>query len=343
MSDINSLKKKNNSLIIEIWKYFLIFSVLILAFLWTFQVIFFDSYYKATKIKDAKNVANDIKSSNANDLQSLINEKSLEKEVCIEISDNGAIPLYSSRYHGKGCLANANSMIYKSDFIISNKENDIYYIKNKYYDNDTVVYALKLNDSNYAFINTSIEPIESTASILTKQLIIITIVVLILSFIISFFISKHISKPIIDINDKAKQIGKRKTINFKTNTNITELNELSNTLKSAQDELNKTNDLRRDLMANISHDLKTPLTMIKAYAEMSIDIHKNNEDKQRKDMETIIEEADRLTLLVSDILTLSKMQSNVEILNIEEFDIIELITNILKRYEYLQETEKQET
>ena len=93
------------------------------------------------------------------------------------------------------------------------------------------------------------------------------------------------------------------------------------------------------ISANISHDLKTPLTMIKAYAEMSIDIHKNNEDKQRKDMETIIEEADRLTLLVSDILTLSKMQSNVEILNIEEFDIIELITNILKRYEYLQETE----
>ena len=92
-------------------------------------------------------------------------------------------------------------------------------------------------------------------------------------------------------------------------------------------------------MANVSHDLKTPLTMIKAYAEMSVDLHSNNKEKQEEDMKTIIDETDRLSNLVGDILTLSKMQSNMEELNIEEFNLIELIDNILNKYKYLEELE----
>ena len=113
---------RKNSLISVIWKYFLIFSVLILAFLWTFQVIFFDTYYEYNKIQDARSVALTIKNNkNSNNLKNIINEKSLEKEVCVEISDDGGIPLFSSTYRGKGCLiGNINSFLYKSDFINSN-------------------------------------------------------------------------------------------------------------------------------------------------------------------------------------------------------------------------------
>ena len=92
-------------------------------------------------------------------------------------------------------------------------------------------------------------------------------------------------------------------------------------------------------MANVSHDLKTPLTMIKAYAEMSVDLHSNNLEKQKEDMKTIIEETDRLSNLVGDILTLSKMQTNMEELKYEEFDLVELINTILNRYKYLEELE----
>lgn len=332
---------KKNSLNIEIWKYFLIFSILILAILWIIQVIFFDKYYEYSKIQDAKHVASVIKKNkNQINIQTLINEKSLEKEVCIEISDDGAIPIYSSTYRGKGCLiGNINSLIYKSDFINSNLSHKTYKVTNPNYDNKNFVYAIKLENNNYAFINTSIEAVDGTASILTKQLIFITFIVLMLSFIISYYISKHISKPIIDINEKAKLISKNKVIDFNADTKINELNELSKTLEAANIELNKTDELRRDLMANVSHDLKTPLTMIKAYAEMSTDLHINNPEKQKEDMKTIIEESDRLTNLVGDILTLSKMQSNMDKLNYEQFDLIELINNILTRYKYLEELE----
>ncbi len=331
---------KKNSLIFHIWKYFLLFSILILFFLWTFQVIFFDKYYELNKISDAKLVAATIMNNkNSNNLQDIINKESLEKEVCIEISDDGALPIYSSTYRGKGCLiGNINSYIYKSDFINSNRNHQTYKINNPNFDNNTFVYAIKLENNNYAFINTSIEPVESIVGILRNQLIIITILVLVLSLIISYYISKYISKPIISINNKAKKLN-RKDTNFNSNTNIEEIKELEETLNNTKEELQRTEELRRDLMANVSHDLKTPLTMIKAYAEMSIDLHKDNEEKQKEDINTIIDETERLTILVNDILTLSKMQNNIEKLELEEIDLVELINSIINKYKYLEELE----
>ena len=92
-------------------------------------------------------------------------------------------------------------------------------------------------------------------------------------------------------------------------------------------------------MANVSHDLKTPLTMIKAYAEMAIDLHSKSKKKQKEDIEIITSEVDRLSLLVEDILELSKMQSNIENINKEDFDLISLSNDILKKYSLYQETE----
>ena len=75
--------------------------------------------------------------------------------------------------------------------------------------------------------------------------------------------------------------------------------------------------------------------MIKATAEMAKDLHKKDSKKQEEDMNTIISEVDRLTILVNDILELSKMESIVEKLNWEEFDLIETIEDILKKYNVL--------
>ena len=114
--------KKTTTLIKEIWKYFLLFSIFILLFLWTTEVFFFDRYYRNNKIKDTKEVANTIiKSNNSEQLQDILNQKSMEKEVCIEIVDDGGLPIYLASFHGKGCLPNNISNInFKSKFISSN-------------------------------------------------------------------------------------------------------------------------------------------------------------------------------------------------------------------------------
>ena len=222
----------------------------------------------------------------------------------------------------------------------SKEEKKEYQLTSRNNDMTTIVYALKLNDERYAFVNASITPVSGITTLITKQLTVMTILALTLAFVLAYFISKHISNPIKEINDKAKDLAKGNfNINFDNDTKITEINDLSKTLNYAKDELSKTDEYRRDLMANVSHDLKTPLTMIKAYAEMSMDLHAKNSEKQKEDMNIIISESDRLTTLVNDILTLSVMQSHLDTLELTEFDLIELTKNILKKYKLYQETE----
>jgi signal transduction histidine kinase len=128
-------------------------------------------------------------------------------------------------------------------------------------------------------------------------------------------------------------------VSFDVDTNLYEINELSKTLELAKNELSKTDELRRDLMANVGHDLKTPLTMIKAYAEMTRDFENQSVKKRNENLNIIIEETDRLAVLVQDILDLSKMQSETNALNIEKFDLDELIKSVIKRYYILIDNE----
>lgn len=333
---------KKHSLNLEIWKYFLLFSILILGFLWTFQVLFLDKYYEQVKIKDISIIANIIKDNQDNSsFENIVSKASFDRSVCVQVIDPSFNALYSSFFFGKGCFTGKEEMLdYKYDFINSGLSSSSYELINPRFNNKTLVQAIKLSNNRYAFINSSLDPIDSTIGIIRSQLVIITIVVLLMSFVIAYFISNHISRPVIEISEGAKNLAAGKfDVEFNSNTKILELNELTETLNYTREELSKTEEFRRDLMANVSHDLKTPLTMIKAYAEMSRDLHTNNEEKRKEDMGIIIDEVDRLNILVNDILDLSRMQSNIEELVFLEFDLVELIQDVLKKYQFLQEVE----
>ena len=334
--------KHKNSLIKKIWFYLSIFSIVILGLLWLFQVIFLDSYYVYVKTKDIKKITNEIKDSyESNDVESLLDSLTMSKDVCIVLVEDST-EAYSSSGYNKSCFTiNENRFLfekYKDEFILSDSSEVQYTITDKTTESKFLISGVKLNDNKYLFITTSLKPIGSTKSILTSQLIIVTIIVLIVGLLISYFISKIISKPIIEINKNAKKMSRGEFgLDFKTDSKISEIIELSETLNLANKELSKTDEIRRELMANISHDLKTPLTMIKAYAEMVRDLTYNNKEKRNSNLNTIIEETDRLNLLVNDILDLSKVQSNDVKLTIEEFDLNELISNIIKRFDYLED------
>ena len=329
---------RKNSLNAEIWKYFFLFAVLILGFLWLSQVLFLNSYYKSQRINDIRQVVLKIKKiKNIEDYEK-INDLAIEKEVCVEITDNNLSSIYYSSFFGKGCVSSKNiTNNYKFDFINSNLKSKTYEVMNNDYDSEALIYALKLDNNKYVFANSALKPIDATAKIIKKQLVIITFIILLLAFVLTYFISSYISRPIVKMNMAAKKLANNDfNVNFDCDNNILEIKELAQTLNYAKNELSKTDELRRDLMANVSHDLKTPLTMIKAYAEMSRDLHQE-ENKRKENMNIIIDEVDRLTVLVNDILTLSSMQSNILNLEIEEFDLVELIETVLKRYSIFAE------
>ena len=88
-----------------------------------------------------------------------------------------------------------------------------------------------------------------------------------------------------------------------------ELDELSDTLDQTAFDLAQAENFRQELLANVSHDLRTPLTMIKGYAEMVRDISWEDEEKREADLAIIIREVDRLTGLVNEILEYSALQA----------------------------------
>ena len=165
------------------------------------------------------------------------------------------------------------------------------------------------------------------------QFVIITVVVLIAGFFLAWYLAGKLSRPITEMSVTAKRWanGDDGAI-FNPQSDYAEITELADALNYAKEGISKSKVLQRDLVANVSHDLRTPLTMIKAYAEMIKDISGDNRQKRDKHTSVIIDEVDRLTMLVNDILNLSKLQSSVDELELKEFNLSQLTERVIARF-----------
>ena len=323
---------KSNSLKVQIWKYLSIFSIFILSFLWLFQVLFLNKFYEFSKIKQLDNTINLIKESyNNNSLYSNIDNYAEDNGICIQIFTDKKI-IYDSQIFNKGCMP--KNVDYRDVFIKSSLDKETYKLINPRFNNEVLLKAIKLNSNTYAFLSSSLQPLDGAVEIIKKELVIVSIMVLLFSFLIGYFISKKLSNPIEKINKSAKIMaqGDYENAYFFIDENILELNELVATLNQTNDELTKIDELQKEILANVSHDLKTPLTMIKAYAEMVRDLTYKDDIKREDNLNVIIEETDRLNLLVNDIIELTKINNDLQNLNITEFDLVELINSIINRF-----------
>lgn len=297
------------------------------------QIVFLNKYYEVYKKNQLNDIVNSIKNNNSMDINTL-EDIAYNYGICVSIYSNGVIQTISNTYN-KGCLFSDKdtSDNYITSFVSGGKIEDTRLLYNKRFGNKTIIKALKYNNEVYIFLNTSIQPLDSSIILLKSQYGYIALIIFGISLIISYVISSQISRPIVKISDSAKKLANGDfNVSFSTDSKVQEIKELSTTLDLAKNELSKTDELRRDLMANVGHDLRTPLTMIKAYAEMTRDLESQTPEKRVENMNIIIEETDRLNVLVSDILDLSKLQSSAYELKIEEFDLNELIRNIIKRF-----------
>lgn len=321
--------------------FLLIYNVVIIGLLWFCQIAIFDIYYEKEQIDNMDEIVKSLKKTNINNLGLTLQEIAYENEVCIALTDNtNMVATYNMNMNGCA-LNNSNSKVSKlmHDFINSNDLEKSYRFVNEDKHVSALLYGVKLDD-NYTFIYSNLEDISDFTLIIKKQIMYVCIIGIFIGIIISVFLSSKITEPIIKITKKAKKLGSGNMDVEFDSSEIKEIDDLSKTLTQAQKEMAKTDELRRDLMANVSHDLKTPLTMIKAYAEMIRDISYKDHDKMNEHLEIIVDETDRLTVLVNDILDLSKMQSNADTLKLEKYDLALEINNIVKRYQIIKETEK---
>ena len=214
------------------------------------------------------------------------------------------------------------------------------------YEDDSVdeyVYGVGMTyegEQVYLYVSQSLELMNKVLSHAGFRVVIMGVFMLVLSFAVSSAISGAVTRPITEITEKARQLAWGDfTVDFSGSAYMEEMTELADTLNYARDEISKSDAMQKELIANVSHDFKTPLTMIKAYAEMLVDFHGEDKIKREQSAQIIIDEADRLTSLVSDVLDLSKIRSGIQALSLEPFDICAYCREILTRFDYLSETQ----
>lgn len=333
--------KKKTSIQAKTLIFLLTYNIVIILLLWFSLITILDVFYEKEQIDNMDNIVSSLKSTSSSELISKLQDVAYDNEVCIVLS-SGLNVIGTYNINMNGCALKTSDSKVKN--LIYNFENSDEEFKSYRFVNDdkhisALLYGVKIDNTDI-FIYSNLEDISDFTLIVKRQLMYICAIGIFIAVIMSVFLSNKITEPITKITKKAKKLGSGNTEVSFDESGIKEIDELSQTLTQAQKEMVKTDELRRDLMANVSHDLKTPLTMIKAYAEMIRDISYKDHDKMNEHLGIIVDETDRLTVLVNDILDLSRMQSSADTLSIEKFDLAIEIKAIVKRYEIIKETEK---
>lgn len=196
------------------------------------------------------------------------------------------------------------------------------------------------DDVYYLYLSSSLESINLVSSKVFRLVVILGLFALMVAFVVSGFVSMLITKPISEVTEKAKELARGNyDVRFRDDYAFEEVKELSNVLNYASSSISKADTMQKELIANVSHDFKTPLTMIKAYASMIQEISGDDPVKREKHTQVIIDEADRLTTLVGDVLDLSKLRADIDTEEMSVFNLSEMLYAVVKRFDFFVETQ----
>lgn len=330
------------------------FILVIALLLWVFQIALLGPFYRAIKTSEVKSTAEAvIKRLDQPDeeLGAAVEELCYNTGVSILVSDElGRVhancfssqkrsPLRASLENGGATLSLQLAAVFNQ----VNLEGGSYMetFNSEFFTRDgspleTILYARIVRtgggENRMVMLESEITPVDSTVETLKIQLLCVTAVMLLLGGALALVIARKIAGPLTAINESAKELARGDySIRF-AEEGTREVSELAHTLNYAAEELSKVEGLRRELLANVSHDLRTPLTMIRGYSEVMRDLPGENTPEN---VQTIIDETERLTELVNDLLDLSRLEAGVVALDKTTFNLTESIRAILKRYDKL--------
>lgn len=337
------------------WGYMIGVVSVILIIMWLLGVVFLQDFYEYTKELDVKKVQVDIvktlsKGDITENYEKLL-EISRENDLFVEIFDNeGKIIVSPYMYFMQNdsrirmSFGNMMSSIVATnavkEMIETGESSKVLKIKpkeeqQKEQDNAIMlINKFKAGDMNYyVATRSSLVPIQSTADILGRLFVVIMLVVLVVSLVLAFAFASTITKPIRKLSVAARQVAAG---NYDVNLqveNADELGVLTNDFNEMTKELGKVDSIRKDLIANVSHELRTPLTMIKGYAETIRDLSGDIPEKREKQLGIIIDETDRLSGLITNMLDLSRLQADKLDFAFEEFNLTKMLKKLMERYD----------
>ncbi|QHQ62715.1 HAMP domain-containing protein [Anaerocolumna sedimenticola] len=213
-----------------------------------------------------------------------------------------------------------------------------------------------LEGGNIVFIRTNLESMRESVEVANKFLAYVGMISVVIASIVMFYISRRFSKPILQLagiskrmsdldfdakyfvtsQDEIGELGSSiNTLSEKLEKTISELKSANNELLSDIQNKIQIDEMRKDFLSNVTHELKTPIALIQGYAEGLKDNINDDEDSRDFYCEVIVDEAKKMNEMVKKLLSLNQIESGNNQVNIERFDIVALIQSVLDSAEIL--------
>lgn len=220
----------------------------------------------------------------------------------------------------------------------------------------------QLDNGYELYISIPAVPIDESVEISNQTLILIGIIILLISAFIVSYISKKFTAPIVqlnnitnkmarldfsqkyrtlDTNDEINELGNNiNLMSDKLESTIKQLRENNSELEKDIEEKSKIDDMRKQFISDVSHELKTPIALIQGYAEGLIE-NVNTDDESRKFYaEVILDESNKMDALVKQLLELMKLEYGKREFRNEKFNIVELINEVIRKCKVMLDDRK---
>ncbi len=325
-----------------------LFTVIILALLWIFQIALLNPFYKLIKKSEVRHTMSEVVESLDDDdyieeLMDLCRDRNLEIMLTDEYGSkivsivNGRSDFFDMLGSDMACKIYSKVSNSGGEEIFTLDGKNPHGIYGTQSDESFVYIKLCSNsagESRMIVLTAELTPVDATRNTLEILLLAISVVMILMSVVLAVVLSRGISRPIESINESAKKLAGGDYETEFREFGSKETCELADTLNFTRKELGKVESLRRELIANVSHDLRTPLTMIKGYSEVMRDIPGENTPQN---VQVIIDETERLTGLVNDMLDISKLETGNMKIDPSLMNLTQSIKAILHRYDKLSD------
>ena len=315
-----------------------------LVLLWVFQVVSLQNFYTDEIMsqidEDAAYLAECLSRNETDEFMTRASSLAYTKNLSVQVYETPTFCVYNSESTIPTPSSLASDAVFK-EAVETTLAGGAFQGATKHpkYETNVAIRGIPYRnyDGSYGalMISVSLAPVSTTVNILQRQLIITTVVLLALALVISFIISRTLTKPILRIEKATKRIAEG---DYSVKLDVDsgdEIGSLAESVNNMAEELSKTDELRKDLIANVSHDLRTPLSLIRGYAETLRDVTGDNKEKRERQLGIIIDETERLDRIVGDMLDLSKLQSGAISVSPAPFDVRRAFDGVISRYDDL--------
>ena len=338
------------------FKVFVVMCISTIAVIFTLIVInnvVLETFYKISKVQIAKNVSRKIgeyySQNMTYNLTTELRQIEIKNNIQILIQDGENI-VYAGN---KDIVETVSKIITSKAKIRSGNDNITIYTVDDSTTNKYMLLKSTAENGYLIYIKIPINPIKESVRISNETLILLGAMLVIISALASSYISRRLTDPIVqlcritkkvanlDFSEKYKLMDASDDMN-KLGTNVNEMSEKleatikklrsnNNQLEKDVEEKSKIDEMRKQFISDVSHELKTPIGLIQGYAEGLIENVNEDEESRKFYAEVIADEANKMDKMVKELLELMKLEYKERQFKNTNFDLNELIKEEIRR------------